>query len=111
VSLSAIKSQPDTGEERTGAPQVLRTLRSAVAEPGHPQSSPDGGLIDLTDTYKLTSTGMVEDRAYATIDRQTYHTGDCLSGMVITAIKSDRVYLEERRDGRRFIIVFPYKKR
>ena len=68
-------------------------------------------MIDLTGSYRLTSTGKANNRKYATIDRSDYYLGDEFKGMIITGIGKDRVHLKGKERGRRYVIIFRYKKR
>lgn len=67
-------------------------------------------LIDLTNQYKLSSTGDTNGRKYATIEKNSYHIGDAFNGMIITGIKKDRVNLKGENDVRNYVIIFRYKK-
>ena len=64
--------------------------------------------IDLSRKYKLTSTGEVNDRKYATIERDDYFIGDNFVGMVISDIQRDRVYLRKDGSSQRYVIIFRY---
>ena len=64
--------------------------------------------IDLSRKYKLTSTGEVNDRKYATIERDDYFIGDNFGGMVISDIQRDRVYLSKDGSSQRYVIIFRY---
>ena len=66
-------------------------------------------IIDLTDRYRLTSTGVVDKRKYATIDRQDFFKGDIFKGMLIVDIEKDRVYLMGEKSRQRYVIVFRYR--
>ncbi len=75
-------------------------LEKTVRELGKP--------FDLTGTYKLTSTGEMNNRKYATIERQDYHIGDLFKDMIITDIRNDRVFLKGKKPGQHYVIVFRY---
>jgi len=66
--------------------------------------------IDLTRKYRLSSTGEVHDRKYATIERNDYFIGDNFMGMVISDIQRDRVYLRKDGSSQRYVIIFRYFK-
>ena len=67
-----------------------------------------GKPFDLTRTYKLTSTGEMDNRKYATIERQDYHIGDRFKDMIITDIRNDRVFLKGKKPGQHYVIIFRY---
>ncbi|MBW1887935.1 MAG: hypothetical protein JRI52_06240 [Deltaproteobacteria bacterium] len=68
-------------------------------------------VIDLTNSYRLTSTGAMNNRRYATIERHDYYIEDEFMDMVITDIKKDRVHLKGKGNGQPYVIIFRYKKR
>lgn len=67
--------------------------------------------IDLTNNYRLTSTGAMNNRKYATIERHDYYIGDEFMDMVITDIKKDQVHLKGKENGQPYVIIFRYKKK
>ena len=66
--------------------------------------------VDLTNKFKLTSTGTSATGRYASIDGATYYLGDEFEGMILTKIQRDRVFLKEKNGWQQFKIVFRYKK-
>ena len=74
-----------------------------------PQVSKLKKVIDLTNSYKLTSTGEINNRKYATIERNNYHIGDDFKGMTITDIDKDRVRLKGKQSEQSYVIIFRYK--
>jgi hypothetical protein len=65
--------------------------------------------IVLTGRYRLSSTGEVNQKKYATLDRKDYSVGEEFMGMVLTAIERDRVHLKGKTDGQRYVIRFGYR--
>ncbi|MFC1825141.1 hypothetical protein ACFL9T_20705 [Thermodesulfobacteriota bacterium] len=78
--------------------------------PAAPPLSRNAKMIDLTNRYRLSSTGEIEDRKYATIERRDYQINDEFKGMIITDIGRDRVQLKAKENGQKFVIIFRYKK-
>jgi hypothetical protein len=109
VTLSDIKAGLDIkkGIEDKGTGLVLKV----DTDPSPPQSTPDrpNRLNDLTDRYRLTSTGKANNRKYATIDRRDYRIGEGFEGLVITDIEKDRVYLRKKQGTQRYVIIFRYR--
>lgn len=66
--------------------------------------------IDLTNSYRLTSTGAMNNRKYATIERHDYYIGDEFMDMVIKDIKKDRVHLKGKENDQTYVIIFRYKR-
>ena len=66
--------------------------------------------IDLTQKYKLTSTGHTNGRKHATIDKKTCRIGEKFMGMIITDIQKDSVHLKDKSTDERYVIVFRYAK-
>jgi hypothetical protein len=84
-------------------------LKSDAQLPEKRQEEPAGGRdIDLTRMYRLTSTGEVDDRKYATIESKDYFVGDHFMGMVVSDIRRDRVYLSKEGSSQRYVIIFRY---
>ncbi|MEW6667846.1 MAG: hypothetical protein AB1512_21765 [Thermodesulfobacteriota bacterium] len=51
----------------------------------------------------------MNQKKYATLDRNDYSVGDEFMGMVLTAIERDRVHLKGKADGQRYVIRFGYR--
>lgn len=66
-------------------------------------------VIDLTARHRLSSTGEIGGRKFATLDREDYFVGDRFMGMLITDIQQDRVHLKAKGDGQRYVIIFRYR--
>ena len=66
--------------------------------------------VDLTNRFKLTSTGTNANGRYASIEGVTYYLGDEFVGMILIKIQSDRVFLKEKNGWQQFMIIFRYKK-
>ena len=66
-------------------------------------------MVDLTNKFKLTSTGTSANGRYASIDGITYYLGDEFEGMILTNIQRDRVFLKEKKGWQQYKIVFRYK--
>ena len=82
---------------------------SGKTEAVFPQSESQA-TVDLTDRFKLSSTGKTAKGRYASIEGVTYYLGDEFEGMILTNIQRDRVFLKEKNGWQRFKIVFRYKK-
>ena len=67
-------------------------------------------VIDLTNQYRLTSTGMTNSKKYVTIGGNDYYINEEFMEMTITDIGKDRVYLKGKGDGNRYVIIFRYRK-
>jgi hypothetical protein len=84
-------------------------IKPEVPPPEKKQEDPaERPSIDLTRQYKLTSTGEVNDRKYATIESNDYFIGDAFMGMTVSDIQRDRVYLKKEGSSRRYVIIFRY---
>lgn len=106
VTLSEIKTElAARNDEKTGTETVRG--QGSVSPLLPPVKN---RVIDLTDRFKLTSTGRVNDRPCATIDRRDYYVGDAIMNMVVSEIEKDRVYLRDGESGQRYVIVFRYRK-
>ncbi|MBW1799181.1 MAG: hypothetical protein JRJ85_00495 [Deltaproteobacteria bacterium] len=110
TTISQIKSTMASSEGAVEKRTPTRGMNVSAAAPiPRPQQKPVD-IIDLTDRYRLTSTGAVDKRKYATIDRQDYFKGDIFKGMLIVDIKKDRVYLMGEKSKQRYVIVFRYRE-
>jgi len=90
------------------------TLKSDAPPPltqGVSEGSSTDRVIDLTQRYRLSSTGEVENRKYATIERNDYFIGDTFMGMTVSDIQRDRVYLRGKDPSRQYVIIFRYMAR
>jgi len=97
----------ETDKEKLSVIEVERGKSGPKALPLLPKSKT---VIDLTYSYRLTSTGEMNHRKYATIERNDYYIGDEFRGMIITDIHKDRVHLKGKERGQPYVIIFRYKK-
>lgn len=67
-------------------------------------------MIDLTGRYRLTSTGKVDGKKYATIEGNDYFIGDSFKNMVVKDIGKDRVFFAGKEGNKDYIIIFRYRK-
>ena len=91
-------------------PSAENLERGKSVPPPPPQIPKSKTMIDLTNSYRLTSTGAMNNRKYATIERKDYYIGDEFMDMVITDIKRDRVHLKGKRNDQTYVIIFRYKR-
>jgi hypothetical protein len=106
------KEKPPSPKVEVPAPAKEKAPSQKVEIPAPTAPPPQARqerVIDLTDRHRLTSTGSVKERKYATIDRNDYFIGDEFKGMVVTAIEKDRVQLRGKGDGQRYVIIFRYR--
>ena len=103
--------QDPLSEKKEGVMEGAVLLKSDAPLPEKINEEPAKDRpIDLSRKYKLTSTGEVNDRKYATIERDDYFIGDKFMGMVISDIRRDRVYLRKDGSSQRYVIIFRYFK-
>ena len=96
-------------EKKKGVMEGAVLLKSGSPLPEKINEEPaKDRAIDLSRKYKLTSTGEVNDRKYATIERDDYFIGDNFMGMVISDIQRDRVYLSKDGSSQKYVIIFRY---
>ena len=103
---SARKRLPEEGEDAMKGATVLKS-DAPLSIPASEGTSGDR-VIDLTQKYRLTSTGEVNARKYATIERNDYFIGDTFMGMTVSGIYKDRVYLRGRDPSQQYVIIFRY---
>jgi hypothetical protein len=111
LTVSEIKAALVAKEE---SQEVKKAPEAKVVPPEPVPSAPGSPLrqdkvIDLTGRYRLSSTGEVNQRKYATLERNDYIVGDEFMGMILTAIEKDRVHLKGKADGQRYVIRFGYR--
>jgi len=112
VTLSEIRTKltvKDKGanKEKLGLIDIEKSKSVPTAVPKLPRHRTE---IDLTNSYRLTSTGEMNNRKYATIERNDYYIGDEFRGMIITDINKDRVRLKGKESGQPYVIIFRYKR-
>ncbi|MEW6667843.1 MAG: hypothetical protein AB1512_21750 [Thermodesulfobacteriota bacterium] len=95
--------------QEVGKPPEAKVVSPAPALPGPGAPPRQDKVVDLTGRYRLSSTGEVNQKKYATLDRNDYSVGDEFMGMVLTAIERDRVHLKGKVDGQRYVIRFGYR--
>jgi len=115
VKSQSIQKETSLPKDETPAPIKSVTLSDITSSLPRNQEKKkvefeQDRVIDLTETYRLTSTGKAGNRRYATIDRRDYYVGDDFMGMKITDIQKDRVHLREKASGQQYVIVFPYNR-
>ena len=102
VKLSAVVQQSSQAS-------VQKKTDTAVTE-SSPASPEVRKPVDLTERYKLSSTGKNDGGPYATIEGTAYNIGDRFGDLIITKIEKDRVYLKQKKNGQSYVIVFRYKR-
>lgn len=98
----------DEGRE-IQSPREMEEVAPKRVPPAPESPQPQDNVTDLTGRYRLSSTGEMNQKKYATLDRNDYSIGDEFMGMVITDIQRDRVHLKGKADGRRYVIRFGYR--
>jgi hypothetical protein len=97
---------PESRAPVTSPVNPKKTIRKTEAVPALSESQT---TVDLTNRFKLSSTGTSAKGGYASIDGGTYYLGDEFEGMMIMEIRRDRVFLKEKNGWQQFKIVFRYK--
>jgi len=112
VTLAEIRSRVTVKEKGANKEklEIINLEKSKSVPTALPKSLKHKTLIDLTNSYRLTSTGAMNNRKYATIERHDYYIGDEFLDMVITDIKKDRVHLKGKENGQPYVIIFRYKR-
>ena len=108
-----LSDKSETGEDAMEGTVVLKKDAPLVPplSPTASKGSSGDRVIDLTQRYRLTSTGEVNARKYATIERNDYFIGDAFMGMTVSDIHRDRVYLRGKDPSRQYVIIFRYGTR